>query len=137
MSKDKDNREDKGTPDEDTTVHLVPVSMTHHDWEYLSETSMAWDYFNSSDHLGRFESHSASAKPLEAKFLVANWYGDNYANLLLAKSYLDALGFGWVALWDMAEANDAGDLMGYVLLTDYNAEKYRRLGEHKESGGGF
>lgn len=125
MSKDNDNQEDTDNQGEDATVHLVPVSMTYHDWQYLSETSMRWDAFGSPDQLGRFEPHSESAKSLQSDFLVANWYGENYANLLLAKSYLEALGFGWIALWDMADAGN-GDLMGYVLLTDYDAERYRR-----------
>lgn len=125
MPKDKETSKSKGKGKiDETKVNLIPVSMTHNDWTYLHETSMKWDYFDSSDQLGRFESHSVSEKPLTAKFLVANWFGDNYANLLLAKSYLDALGFQWICLWDMAQ-HDNEEYLGWVLLTDYNADYYK------------
>ena len=80
------------------------------------------DFFTS---LERFKPHDVSGKPLGSDCRSAYWYGENYANFLLAKSYLDALGFQWIALWDMAQANDAGDLMGWVLLTDYNVDYYK------------
>lgn len=120
----KNNELSKGKPDE-TKVNLVPISMTHKDWESLHSISAAADQLDSSDQLWRFENHSKSLNSLTSDFLVAYWFGESYSNLLLAKSYLDALGVAWIALWDMAEMNDDGDLMGYVLITDYNNEEYR------------
>jgi hypothetical protein len=103
---------------------VVPIVMSHDDFEHLSTASASWDQLISPDNLGRFEDIEIVGAPLESDRKVIHWFGSDSTSYLLAKSYLRAQGFGYSALYDVS-MHENGEPRGYVLLTDYDAEQYR------------
>jgi len=67
---------------------------------------------------GRFEEYSSEGSPAGNEWLCAYWLGDSFANVLFARAFVAAAGFGWEVLWDREETED-GDEGGFVLLTDF------------------
>lgn len=92
--------------------------MTERDFERMTDNSTRWgDDWRRHD--GRFEnSDKKHDTPPSYDWEMAYWLGDNAAAVPLCRSFLTAQGFESELLWDMAE-HPNGELMGYVLLTDY------------------
>ena len=99
--------------------HPVTISLqlSAEAFERLSYTRIGWAGFADQAADDRFE-FDASIDPWDDRWEGAEicFHGENnYAEALIARSYLTAIGAEWIALWDMAESRP-GELFGHVTV---------------------
>jgi hypothetical protein len=83
------------------------MKLTKQDFEMLWDTSMEWGQ-EWRAHEGRFD------PPVSYEWRRAYWFELSYANLLMARAFLEEQGYKYEVASD-----EAG---GWVLLTDYEYE---------------
>ena len=96
----------------------IEIHMNDGDFEQLAVTSMGWAGHDWSAQSHRFENWTPGKAFTEEPrwdWRMAYWLGENYTTLILAKSYLAAIGEPFEVLWDLAENPD----MSYVLVTNF------------------
>ena len=109
----------------------VNMKLTHSDFELMYETATSW-FGNQSftdtngEETLRFDEFCRSGEPAGEDWLFIYWFGACNAEMMLARSYLDARGYSYVVVWDKAEfqdddddMDDDGDPLGWAIVTDY------------------
>ena len=99
-----------------TETATIPVRITAEDFSYLCEESLPWRDFPQGS--GRFEGESVKESGASRVWRRIYWLGQNYANVILARAFLAANGYGCQMLFDAA-VHPNGQCAGWVLLTDY------------------
>jgi len=92
-------------------IKTITVEMNDQDFDYLPSTSMNWASIDWEVQDGRFD-----PLPDYRKFARAYWF-ESYANLLLARAYVTALGFESSTHLDEFSENTP-----YLLLTDFGGK---------------
>jgi hypothetical protein len=107
----------------------VQILMTDADFDHLSHTAQEWARYSDDNigggwkgHIraGRFILHAAPPGEWPALNWKWSYWGDNYANLILARSYLAARGHDYQVVWD--EGGDGA----WGILTDYETKALNR-----------
>lgn len=99
-------------------MQTIEIHMDDSDFEHLTQVSMEWATHNWSTQSDRFENCTPGEAFTEEPrwdWRMAYWLGEDYTTLLLAKSYLAAIGEPFEVLWDLDENPD----MSYVLVTNF------------------
>ncbi len=114
------------TPIEEASpVAVVILNMDETDFEQLSIVSMQWCYPGGrndwTSQPGRFETRAGDTT-INWEFRYAYWVGEEWATVLFARAYLDAIGQPYQVLWDIAENPDSS----WVIITDYADPVWRR-----------
>ncbi len=95
------------------STHRIITVVGDEDFERLYENSGYWR--DARDAGERFEGERKHpGRPWKKIY----WMGGNYANVVLARSFLAAEGSDWEVLYDEAEY-PSGENLGWVILTDY------------------
>ncbi len=97
----------------------VAITLDLSDFQLLWHTHARWagQGWDSEDQAGRFE--TLGGRSIDYLWSDAYWMGGTWASVVLARSYLDALGQAHQVISDMGE--DPA-FAGYVLLTNYDGE---------------
>jgi hypothetical protein len=103
------------------------MNVTAKDFErlWVSATSFDKSWADRSD---RFETVDTDDEILKVDLSTRKaiyWFDDNYAAVLLAKQFLKKRKNTVQVVWDMAEW-DNGNVLGYAIITDYDAEKLKQ-----------
>ena len=103
--------------DEDQSPEIT-IRMDEEDFEQLSHDSMRWCGADGANdwvtQAGRFELHGGDHE-INWQYTYVFWLGEEWASVLLARSYLEAAGQSCQILWDLAENPGPS----WVILTDY------------------
>lgn len=108
----------------------VEIEMDAYDFERLWSNSTEWSGLSWEDQViqDRFEHTSSEVEydhPPMMDWKYAYWLDSNYASVILARNFLRTQEFGCEVLYDTA-AHPSGELLGYVLLTNYASPCYRK-----------
>ncbi|TKK84639.1 hypothetical protein FDA94_28840 [Herbidospora galbida] len=117
----------KDNPTHDKDV-VVPVVMSSRDFELLTMQSTLWatsyeDTWADQIEDGRFEVVMAEGEEPQAHWETAFWVENNWANVLLAKSWLAANGYGYEVLGDLRDIDEGH--APFVILSDFVPEIWR------------
>lgn len=112
------------------TVNAITIQMDENDFDALSSTSMRWAGHGWEDQINRFEGTAEDAPGVRPVFswAIAYWVGDSWANVILARSFLAAMGEESAVVWDDTEPPEYPP--GYVILTDFETRSWRES-KHK------
>lgn len=88
---------------------LIRIDMSDRDFDLLRRNAMEWCGQGWDALPDRFE---YSTEP-NWEYAYAYWVGDSWANVMLARSFLEFHGHAHEVIWDTAENPS------YVILTDY------------------
>ncbi|MFJ1700468.1 hypothetical protein ACIOHC_36355 [Streptomyces sp. NPDC088252] len=100
---------------------LISIEMDEHDFQRLTRTSMRWGR-SWAVQAGRFEHTTKSFDTAPSwDWKMAYWVGEDWANVMLVRSFLKAMGADFEVVWDMAENPD----MSYLILTDFETESWK------------
>lgn len=91
---------------------VIRVEMTNDDFEMLATASMHWAGQDWETQDGRFIPLPDRDTPIVWTYGYAFWFGP-WANVILARSFLDAKGFAYQVLSDEGSAGEC------VIITDY------------------
>lgn len=106
----------------------LTLTLSDEDFGRLTDNSMHWRTVDWVAQADRFETTVGRNPYGEINFEheMAYWVGDSSVAMLMARAYIEARGFEVQVLWDMAE-HPNGELLGYVLTTDYVADWWKTL----------
>jgi len=99
----------------------VTLRINGDDFDRLTLNSMRWSASDWYDQADRFETTSRGEE-INWGWTYAYWVGDAWANVILARVYLESIGEPYQVLWDMVENPDPS----WVILTNYTAEAWRQ-----------
>lgn len=96
----------------------IVIRMDDSDFEHLYFTSMEWRHENGrndwTEQADRFELHGSDTE-IDWSFRYAFWVGEEWANVMFARAYLESAGQEYQILWDMVENPDPS----WVILSNY------------------
>lgn len=94
------------------------IHLTALDFELLRNNDLKWnpEFLDQLEFISR-NTVGAKRADMGYRWQRMYWFGDNYASVILAKSFLSALGQDYELYYDTAEGFE-----GYVILTDYERE---------------
>lgn len=97
----------------------VAITVDQSDFQRFWHTHTKWagQGWDSDDHTERFETLDGGS--IDYLWSDAYWMGDTWASVVLARSYLNALGQAHQVISDIG---DDPAFAGYVLLTNYDGE---------------
>ena len=99
----------------------IQIEMTGNDFNHLCEGSTFWAKdkdWPAQVRDGRFEHVQRDYDtPPQMRWQWAHWFGNSWANVILARSFLEGQNQEYEILYDLAD----NYRNGYVILTDYES----------------
>jgi hypothetical protein len=100
----------------------IKIEMTDADFGRLNITAGQWQGEGWEDQADRFETLDSDVVEPSWEWKMRYTFGSNWANVLLARAYIEAAGSSFEVIRDVSDGAD----LSYMILTNFMTERHRK-----------